>query len=392
VAAVTPQDFIAKWKNVELTERAASQSHFIDLCRMLDEPSPTDADPTGEWYTFEKGALKTGGGDGWADVWKRGHFAWEYKRRNSNLDAAYVQLQRYAVALEQPPLLIVADTQRIRIHSKWTNTVQQTTELMLDELVDERRRRVLKWAFAEPDQLKPGKTRQQLTEEAAVKFASLAQKLRERGHDPHVVAHFVNRMVFCMFAEDVTLLPRAMFRRMLEESQGDPAAFVDNAQALFGAMREGGRVGFERVEWFNGGIFDDDTVLPLQKDDLKEALAAAQLDWSNIDPSIMGTLFERGLDPGKRSQLGAHYTNAEKIELIVRPVIIEPLTAEWNTIKEKIVRLMERTRSHRDKAQQTRAFNDAQKLHRDFIERLKTFRVLDPACGSGNFLHVAPWL
>ncbi len=384
-----PQDFITKWRNVELTERSASQSHFIDLCRMLDEPGPTDADPTGEWYAFEKGAMKTGGGDGWADVWKRGHFAWEYKRTGGDLDKAYVQLQRYAIALEQPPLLIVADTQRIRIHTNWTNSVQQTTELQLDELADERRRRVLKWAFTEPDQLKPGKTRQQLTEEAAEKFVWLAQKLRERGYEAHAVAHFVNRMVFCMFAEDVGLLPRQMFRRMLEESQNDATAFVDNAKALFGAMRAGGRVGFERVEWFNGGIFDDDMVLPLQKQDLKEALAAAQLDWSNIDPSIMGTLFERGLDPDKRGQLGAHYTDAEKIELIVRPVIIEPLTAEWAAIKDKIAPLMERSRTHRDKAQQTRAFNEAQKLHRDFIERLKSFRVLDPACGSGNFLYVA---
>lgn len=384
-----PQDFITKWRNVELTERSASQSHFIDLCRMLEEPGPTDADPTGEWYAFEKGAMKTGGGDGWADVWKRGHFAWEYKRTGGDLDKAYVQLQRYAIALEQPPLLIVADTQRIRIHTNWTNSVQQTTELQLDELADERRRRVLKWAFTEPDQLKPGKTRQQLTEEAAEKFVWLAQKLRERGHEAHAVAHFVNRMVFCMFAEDVGLLPRQMFRRMLEESQSDPVAFVDNAKALFGAMRSGGRVGFERVEWFNGGIFDDDMVLPLQKQDLKEALAAAQLDWSNVDPSIMGTLFERGLDPGKRGQLGAHYTDAEKIDLIVRPVIIEPLTAEWAALKDKIAPLMERSRTHRDKAQQTRAFNDAQKLHRDFIERLKSFRVLDPACGSGNFLYVA---
>ena len=255
---MTPQDFITKWRNVELTERSASQSHFIDLCRMLEEPGPTDADPTGEWYAFEKGAMKTGGGDGWADVWKRGHFAWEYKRTGGDLDKAYVQLQRYAIALEQPPLLIVADTQRIRIHTNWTNSVQQTTELQLDELADERRRRVLKWAFTEPDQLKPGKTRQQLTEEVAEKFVWLAQKLRERGHEAHAVAHFVNRMDFCMFAEDVGLLPRQMFRRMLEESQSDPVAFVDNAKALFGAMRSGGRVGFERVEWFNGGIFDDD--------------------------------------------------------------------------------------------------------------------------------------
>ena len=256
-------------------------------------------------------------------------------------------------------------------------------------MVDERRRRILKWAFTDPDRLKPGKTRQQLTEEAAVRFASLAQRLRERGHEAHLVAHFVNRMVFCMFAEDVNLLPRDMFRRMLEQSLVSPAEFAENAKSLFAAMRQGGRVGFERVEWFNGGIFDDDIVLPLQKGELQEALLAAELDWSNIDPSIMGTLFERGLDPGKRSQLGAHYTNPEKIQQIIGPAIIEPLTAEWILVKAEIASLMEKSRARRDKAQQTRAFNDARTLPRDFIERLKRFRVLDPACGSGNFLYMA---
>jgi hypothetical protein len=109
---MTPGDFIRKWRGAELTERAAAQSHFIDLCRVLGEPAPTDADPKGEWYAFEKGALKTGGGDGWADVWKRGCFAWEYKGKRKDLDAAYVQLQRYAVALENSPLLIVSEMER----------------------------------------------------------------------------------------------------------------------------------------------------------------------------------------------------------------------------------------------------------------------------------------
>jgi hypothetical protein len=148
---MTPNEFIAKWKNVELTESAASQSQFIDLCHVLDEPTPAEADPKGEWYAFEKGALKTGGGDGWADVWKRGCFAWEYKGRGKNLDAAFAQLQRYAVALENPPLLIVSDMQRFRIHTNWTNTIQKVYDIPLEELADERRRRVLKWAFSESD-------------------------------------------------------------------------------------------------------------------------------------------------------------------------------------------------------------------------------------------------
>jgi hypothetical protein len=387
---MTPNDFIAKWKHVELTERAAAQSQFIDLCRLLDELTPAEADPKGEWYAFEKGALKTGGGDGWADVWKRGCFAWEYKGPGRNLDAAFAQLQRYAIALENPPLLIVSDMQRFRIHTNWTNTIQKVIEIPLEELADERRRRLLKQAFSEieVEQLKPDQTRQDLTEEVAKDFAQLAQRLRERGHDAGAVAHFVNRLVFCMFAEDVGLLPNKMFTRMLEASLRKPEDFEPHAKQLFAAMQKGGPVGFEQVEWFNGGLFDDDRTLPLQETDIKQTLEVARLDWSNIDPSIMGTLFERGLDPNKRSQLGAHYTDRDKIMLIVNPVIVEPLTREWEETRAKIEKEMEKALGLR-KPSDSKAFQAAQTLHRGFIDKLRNFRVLDPACGSGNFLYLS---
>jgi hypothetical protein len=203
--------------------------------------------------------------------------------------------------------------------------------LALEELADARLRQKLKWAFSETDvaEVKPGTTREALTKEVAEEFVKLAQNLRDRGHDPEKVAHFVNRMVFCMFAEDVDLLPDKLFKKMLTASLDDPDSFADNAQKLFAAMaRKGGKVGFTQIDWFNSGIFDDDAALPLTKADIKVALAAANRNWSNIDPSIMGTLFERGLDPGKRSQLGAHYTDPDKIMLIVNPVIVEPLTRE----------------------------------------------------------------
>ena len=163
------------------------------------------------------------------------------------------------------------------------------------------------------------------------------------------MAHFVNRMVFCMFAEDVDLLPGKLFKQMLQVSQDRPETFAENAQALFAAMAgEGGKVGFQRIEWFNGGIFDDDSALPLTREDIKVALSAANRNWSNIDPSIMGTLFERGLDPGKRSQLGAHYTDPDKIMLIVTPVIVEPLTREWEEIRSKIEAELETAKAARE--------------------------------------------
>jgi type II restriction/modification system DNA methylase subunit YeeA len=394
---MTPHVFLTKWRSVELKERTASHSHFIDLCRLLDIEDPITADPKGEWFTFEKGATKTSGGEGWADVWRKGCFAWEYKGRAANLDKAFDQLLRYSIALESPPLLIVSDMERIRIHTNWTNTVQQVHEIALDDLADAGKRDLLRACFEEPERLRPAKTRQMLTEEAARQFAALAQRLRDRGNEAHQVAHFVNRLVFCMFAEDVGLLPGHMFTRMLEASRANPAQFADHARTLFAAMKSGGMVGFERVEWFNGGLFDDDSALPLEAADIDNLLAAARLDWSEIDPSILGTLFERGLDPGKRSQLGAHYTDRDKIMMIVRPVIVEPLQREWEDAKARIAALIENAPVQtaekllrgKELAARTKALNDAAAIHRAFLERLDGFRVLDPACGSGNFLYLS---
>jgi type II restriction/modification system DNA methylase subunit YeeA len=385
---MTPHEFLAKWRNVDLKERTASQSHFNDLCRLIGVDDPITADPKGEWFTFEKGATKTGGGEGWADVWRKGCFAWEYKGRAANLDKALGQLLGYSVALESPPLLIVSDMERIRIHTNWTNTVQQVHEIALNDLTDAARRDLLRACFEDPESLRPKKTRQMLTEEAAREFAALAQRLRERGNEAHTVAHFVIRLVFCMFAEDVGLLPGKMFLRLLQASHADPGQFAHHARTLFGAMKSGGMVGFEKIEWFNGGLFDDDSALPLETADINNLLAAARLDWSEIDPSILGTLFERGLDPGKRSQLGAHYTDRDKIMMIVRPVIIEPLEREWAGVKANIEAMMTKAEAAKGGAR-TKAHNEAVRLMTEWRERLLRFRVLDPACGSGNFLYLS---
>ena len=386
---MTPYEFIDKWRASTLTERQGSQQHFLDLCELLGEPKPADVDPTGETYCFERGARKDTGGDGWADVWKRHHFAWEYKGKHKDLDAAFVQLRRYSLALENPPLLIVSDMLRFRIRTNWTNSVSRTYEFGLDDLADAATRDRLKWAFSDPERLRPGETRQALTEKAAQSFAAVAQALRERGHDPHAVAHFVNRLVFCMFADDVGLLPGHMFTRMLEQARRTPAQFADLAGVLFREMASGGRVGFETVEWFNGGLFDDDTALPLEKSDIDTVLAASRLDWSEIDPSILGTLFERGLDPGKRAQLGAHYTDRDKIMLIVEPVVIRPWLAEWDAEKAEIAAELERADAAKTRATRTNRRNEAERRYRTFLNRLRAFTVLDPACGSGNFLYLA---
>ena len=384
-----PHDFIAKWRASELKERSASQEHFLDLCRLLDEPTPAEADPTGDTYCFEKGARRETGGDGWADVWKRHCFAWEYKGPRADLDSAFDQLRQYALALENPPLLIVSDMRRFRIRTNWTNSVSEIHDFDIDDLADAAARDTIKWALSDPERLRPGETRQALTERAATAFATLAQSLREHGHDPQAVAHFVNRLVFCMFAEDVGLLPGDMFTRMLRQARAQPGEFADMARDLFGAMSRGGRVGFETVAWFNGGLFDDDAALPLERSEIDIALEAADLDWSEIDPSILGTLFERGLDPDKRSQLGAHYTDRDKIMRIVEPVVVRPLLAEWERVKAEIAEALDRADGARSRAVATRQRGQADRLLRVFLEGIRDFTVLDPACGSGNFLYLA---
>ena len=388
---ITAETFVGDWRSSTLNEKQGAQTHFRELCRMIGVPEPS-AMSRADGYCFEEFVDKVGGGQGYADAWKRGCFAWEYKSPGGDLKAALKQLKLYASDLENPPLLIVSDMRRIEIHTNWTSQVQESHVLELEDLKDVRLRQKLLWAFSEDTvhELKPKRSANATTEEVAKKFVAIAQNLRERGNEPEKVAHFVNRMVFCMFAEDVDLLPKHMFERMLEASLKNPDEFVANAEQLFTAMaRKHGRVGYDAIDWFNGGLFEDGAALPLTKDDIRVALDAAKQNWAEINPSIMGTLFERGLDPGKRSQLGAHYTDAEKIMMIVRPVIIEPLLREWQTARDEIEAKLAKAKGAKSAGAKTTAKKEAEALRIAFIERLKNFRVLDPACGSGNFLYLA---
>jgi hypothetical protein len=183
---MTPSEFAAKWRGVETGERASAQSHFLDLCRVLGQPGPTDADPTGEWYAFEKGAEKFGGGDGFADVWKRDFFAWEYKGKNKDLRAAYVQLMGYKDDLGNPPLLVVSDLERIEIHTNFTGLSPIVKLVTLDDLAADDPSdalQMLRDLFAAPEELRPRIQPAQITELAARHVAEIAQSLRSRGHD-----------------------------------------------------------------------------------------------------------------------------------------------------------------------------------------------------------------
>ncbi len=377
---MTAADFIAKWSQVDLTERSAAQAHFLDLCELVGHPKPQAADPKGEWFTFERGAAKHGGGDGWADVWKKDFFGWEYKGRHKDLGAAYDQLLEYRADLDNPPLLVVCDLDIIRVHTNFNNAPTRTHELTLATLDQPRSLEILDAVFHAPDKLRPGVTSEAITEKASGHFAEIAESMRQRGLEPQAVAHFLVRVVFCLFAEDVGLLERGLFTRLVTRAGSDPKKFARHVGDLFSAMSTGGDFLLERVRHFNGSLFDATPVLELTADEIAAIGTVAGEDWSAVDVSISGTLFERGLNPAKRSQLGSHYTSRSHIETIVEPVVLAPLRREWAAIRAKAETLLA-TGKKKSRSQ-------AEKQVLAFLERLKTIRVLDPAGGSGNFLYV----
>ena len=386
---LTPQEFVAKWKKADLKETAASQSHFIDLCALIGHQTPVEMDPTGQRFTFEASTAKAIGGAGRADVWYKGHFAWEYKGKHANLDKAYQQLLLYKDALENPPLLIVSDIETIVIHTNFTNTVKRTIILALDELLTPQGLNHLRNIFYDPDAFKAEQTTAEVTQQAAAQFSRLADRLRKYGEDPAQTAHFLIRLLFCLFAEDIGLLPKDLFTNLIQRTRSQPTVFSQRLKHLFGAMATGDWFGNEEIIHFNGGLFDDDTVLDLDRDGIDILAGVADLDWANIEPAILGTLFERGLDPGKRAQLGAHYTSKEDILLIVEPVLMAPLRRRWDEVQAQALKLAQARDEAKTPQTRRNRQQDLTALLTAFAAEIAQVRVLDPACGSGNFLYVA---
>jgi type II restriction/modification system DNA methylase subunit YeeA len=239
--------------------------------------------------------------------------------------------------------------------------------------------------------LRAPQTPAQVTQDAAAQFAQLAERLRKYGHPSQAIAHFLIRLLFCLFAEDVELLPNKLFSHLVQSTARTPKAFAAQLGELFARMQTGGYFGGDLIPHIDGGLFDNAAALELDSDGLRILLQAAALDWSSIEPSIIGTLFERGLDPDKRSQLSAHYTSKEDILLIVEPVLMSPLRRRWDQAQARArelaalrAKLPAKLRVQRDVLQK-----EIDKLLRGFTEEIAQIQILDPACGSGNFLYVA---
>ncbi len=408
---MTPAEFKTKWAKVTAKETSAYVEHFNDLCRTLRLPTPLAADPTGEdFFCFQKRVVKDAelfdladSGEpqepserGFADVWKKGCFAWEYKGKKKNLDEAYKQLLRYRESLLNPPLLVVCDFDRFIIKTNFNGTVQEVHEFTNDQLDRPDNLRVLKALFEQPDFLKPQRTTAQVTETLAVQFAEVAKSLQKRESveltDAKTraeanfaqrknlrIARFLNRIVFCLFAEDTRLLPDKLFTEILKSALADPAHFAQTLEELFRVMAKGGSFGQHKIRHFNGHLFEEATVFELNEDELCILGKAADADWQFIEPSILGTLFERALEPEQRSYLGAHYTSETDILALVEPVLMAPLRREWAALKGELAAAFKKGKGKQADRDRLAAFQ----------KKLSTMTVLDPACGSGNFLYVS---
>jgi hypothetical protein len=429
-------NFISRWSAAGASERANYVLFLTELCDLLGVPQPDPAadDSAHNAYVFERAVTfhhrdgKTSTGR--IDLYRRGCFVLEAKQyaaapedRSLSLNLslspadgpaarspkiargtaawddamlkALGQADRYARSLpadeDPPPFLLVVDVGHvIELHADFTQKGKnyqpfpdaRSCRLRLADLARDDVRALLRAVWTQPLSLDPAKKSAAVTREVAAVLAELAKSFEAR-HDPKLVAEFLSRCLFCMFAEDIGLLPKEGFKHFLDSIKDDPGSFVPLAEQLFADMNEGRVSGLLRKKllYFNGGLFADARALPVNGTQLGLLRAAASLEWRHVEPAIFGTLLERALSPAERHKLGAHYTPRAYVERLVLPTLIEPLREEWSGVRIAAVTLAQRgTDADLKKARATvRTFHDA----------LCRLRVLDPACGSGNFLYVA---
>ena len=395
--------FIAKWQGVAASELSTSQSFLIDLCLLLGVPTPH---PTPEQdYLFERPVTFQHGDGGTSagriDLYRRGAFVLESKKlRNiaqpQGLDEALLrarsQAEGYARALPaeegRPPFVIVVDVgRRIELYAEFSRSGATYTpfpdpsshRLALTDLARPEIRERLRRIWMEPLSLDPSRESARVTRDIAGRLAELAKSLEASGHHAESVAQFLMRCLFTMFAEDVRLLPADSFRDLLVKHSETPDIAMRMLGVLWQDMDRGGFSGALAAEVlrFNGKLFKDPSTLPLDKAQLLLLIDAARADWKQVEPAIFGTLLERALSPLDRHKLGAHFTPRAYVERLVLPTVIEPLRAEWKDAQAASLVLASEGNT-----------DDAITVLRAFHHRLCAVRVLDPACGSGNFLYV----
>ena len=377
---LTPHDFIDKWRDQkDFGERQASQLWFLDVLRLVGHPDPVERNDRNN-FTFEKEVPGEKGvsGVGHADAYKQGHFGWEFKGSAAALPGAFNQLQQYQNQLQTPPLLIVSSFQLIRLRTNFNGKETQVHEIPITELAQPEQLQKLRDIFFNPAAFEPGRTVEEITRRTAALFGKIASDMEGEDVDAERLARYFNQLVFCLYAENTELLPEGVFTKIAETHYQNPSLFNQAVSNLFAEMSSGGLFGMDEIPHFNGDLFDDAEPVELNDRALFNLSLATQENWRNIEPSIFGTLFEAAMDASKRSQLGAHYTSADDIMTVIEPVIMKPLRQEWQAAKAQADALLARNR--RDAALD---------VLDKFRDRLASVTVLDPACGSGNFLYLA---
>jgi len=318
---------------------------------------------------------------------KRGTGGWDKSMR-----AARKQAENYARALPvshgYPPFLLVLDVGNVlEVYADFSGQGKNYAQfpdrnsyrLSMNDLrgadVQDRLRKI----WQDPQSLNPALISAVVTRDIAERLAKIAKRL-EGDYDSETVAHFLMRCLFTMFAEDVKLIEEKSFENLLLELKEKPDQFVPLVESLWKDMNDGGYSAAIRntVRHFNGGLFANCRALPLEAEAIHELWVAAKRDWSDVEPAIFGTLLEQALDPRERGKLGAHYTPRTYVERLVIPTIIEPLRGDWEDVLAHVNDL------HDDGKD-----DEALEAVKTFHHALCTTRVLDPACGTGNFLYVS---
>lgn len=414
--------FIARWSAVTASELATAQSFVGELCDLLGVGKPH---ATAEQdYMFERPVVFQHGdghtSSGRIDCYKRGHFVLEAKKVRAGahtksfddaLLRARAQGEGYARALPasegRPPFVVVVDVGHvIELYAEFSRSGGTYTpfpdsrshRIRLDDLRQDAVRQRLRALWLDPMALDPARANARVTRAVAVELAAVARSLEADGHAPHNVAAFLTRCLFSMFAEDVELLPVAVsgdgaFTDLLKRYHDEPATLQRMLSALWADMDRGGFSAAlaNDVLRFNGKLFKaagaDGYALPMKREQIDRLLVAANANWTEVEPSIFGTLLERALDPAERHALGAHYTPRAYVERLVLPTVMEPLREEWADAQAAALLLANEANILEGKKREEKLAEARAELKR-FHHRLCTVRVLDPACGSGNFLYV----
>jgi hypothetical protein len=390
-----------RWVDANAAERANFQSYLIELCQALGVEPPR---PAGTGYEFEYSIAQTlpdgREAPGFIDCYKRGHFILEAKdeeegrSREAMLRLAFGQAKARLSNLPDPapPYLMVMDVgTTLIVWDRWDGGFggfQAGRRIDLSRLADrDDDAALIRDIFEEPSRRDRRRIAAAVTTEIAGRLAELAGALEDSGLGAEQVARFLMRCVFSLFAEDVGLLEGEPFRELIGEALKAPAEFVPMAHSLWSAMDRGERFGLRKLLRFNGHFFANAEALPLTREQLALLYQAALADWQHVEPAIFGTLLVRALDPEERHRLGAEYTPPEFITRLIEPTILEPVQQRWKAVQLEALPLLESQKKKPTDREADR--KSAVKLLTEFHGYLRGIQVLDPACGSGNFLYIA---